>query len=599
MRPRHATTIPVLVLTASLAFAETTGLVPLTDLGSDPYHGFPGGLYPGGDDAPPQPHLDAALACATEIVPRDAAGNPAPAGFIAMIAVGMSNTTHEFAVFERDQDRNRARNARVVILDSGLGGQDASTIADPAASYWQVLDRRLAALELTPAQVQVAWLKEAEAGPPNDFPGHAIALREDLERIANNLHDRYPNLKLCYVSSRTYGGYATGSLNPEPQAYESGFSVKWLIEDQILGDPGLNHGQLASPVRAPLLLWGPYLWADGTKPRSDGLVWHRADFETDGTHPSPAGEQKVGNLLGAFFAADATAAAWWPARGDSLVTTIEVTDDAHVSAGDAAGNFGAAVQLVQVGSATPSNVYLAFDAATVARPVVMSKLSLRVVQGGGGRASLVPDAGFSETGITWSNAPAIGSAIVDMPQSSRDGTIGASVTDEFSADTDGRFAVALSALTGGQQTYWSGEGGQPPRLVLVVACPFDGDGDGLGDACDCAPADPSAFAVPDEIDGLRWVGSELLSWDAEAVLSGSGTRYEVMRGDLGGVSDLGPGPEDVCVAADIAETETTDPSPLPAADSGFFYLVRARNTCGASRWETATSGEDRATAPCQ
>ena len=98
---------------------------------------------------------------------------------------------------------------------------------------------------LTTAQVQTAWLKEANANPPDDFPGHALELRDDLETIANNLHDRFPRLRLCYLSSRTYGGYAKTPLNPEPQAYESGFSVKWLIEDQI--DAGAA-GQRIEPL---------------------------------------------------------------------------------------------------------------------------------------------------------------------------------------------------------------------------------------------------------------------------------------------------------------------------------------------------------------
>jgi hypothetical protein len=52
---------------------------------------------------------------------------------------------------------------------------------------------------------------------------------------------------------------------------------------------------------APWVAWGPYLWADGTTPRSDGLIWQRSDFRSDGTHPSPAGIAKVGTALLTFF----------------------------------------------------------------------------------------------------------------------------------------------------------------------------------------------------------------------------------------------------------------------------------------------------------
>jgi hypothetical protein len=50
--------------------------------------------------------------------------------------------------------------------------------------------------------------------------------------------------------------------------------VRWLIQDQIEGDAALNYDASRGPVKAPLLMWGHYLWADGTTPRqSDGLVW--------------------------------------------------------------------------------------------------------------------------------------------------------------------------------------------------------------------------------------------------------------------------------------------------------------------------------------
>ena len=33
---------------------------------------------------------------------------------------------------------------------------------------------------------------------------------------------------------------------------------------------------------APWAAWGPYLWANGTEPRSDGLTWPREDFTGGG-----------------------------------------------------------------------------------------------------------------------------------------------------------------------------------------------------------------------------------------------------------------------------------------------------------------------------
>jgi len=583
--------------------AQTTGLVPLTDLGPGYYNGFQGGLYPGGTNVAPPAHLAAALQMSAQVVPRDAAGNPDPNGFIVFIAIGMSNTTHEFAVFERNEDANPGRNARVVLMDTALGGQSAAEIIAPGASYWNVVQQRLTAAGLTAAQVQVAWLKEADAQPSDNFPVHAQVLRDELESIANNLNATFPNLRLCYLSSRTYGGYAQpGTLNPEPQAYESGFAVKWLIEDQINGDPGLNYGASPLPVLSPLLFWGPYLWADGTNPRSDGLTWLISDFENDHTHPSPAGEEKVAGLLSAFFAGEPTASSWWPVQPDAALVTVNARDDAYVSAASPGTNFGQAAQLLALGGASPVNTYLAFEAGPAGTVAALAKLSLRVIQSGGGRVSLVDDTTWSEGTIVYTGAPPIGPALVEMPQSSRDGTIAAQVTGSVNSDADGVLAFALTTPASSQTSYHSREAGQPPRLVLVVpsAClgTPDSDGDGHPDGCDCDPGDPGAFAAPGEMRGLRWVDGSTLAWDSAAAIAGTGTRYDVLAGDLAEVSLPYTGSGDVCLADDLAATGIADTTPSPPPGSGLFFLVRAANVCGQGPYRTSIGGEDRASTAC-
>ena len=68
-------------------------------------------------------------------------------------------------------------------------------------------------------------------------------------------------------------------------------------------------------MKSPLLLWGPYLWADGTTPRkSDKLVWLREDLSGDGVHPSDSGRQKVAKMLLEFFATDPLAKRWFVKR---------------------------------------------------------------------------------------------------------------------------------------------------------------------------------------------------------------------------------------------------------------------------------------------
>lgn len=120
----------------------------------------------------------------------------------------------------------------------------------------------------------------------------------------------YPNLRVAYLSSRTYGGYSR--RHPEPESFETAFAVRWVIQDQIAGKPELNVDSTVGAVNAPLVLWGPYLWANGTTPRkADMLVWKRADFVSDGVHPSESGRRKVADMLLEFFKGDSSASSWF------------------------------------------------------------------------------------------------------------------------------------------------------------------------------------------------------------------------------------------------------------------------------------------------
>jgi len=297
-----------------------TGLVPLTELEKGDYKGESGGLYGNGQNTPLADHLKAAQAEAAKVQPLDAEGKPAADGKIALVSIGMSNTSQEFARFKEVADADPEKSPRVVVVNGAQGGQDAAAWANPEPlaqgrpDVWGVLETRLKEAGVAPAQVQVIWLKQALIQPARlgQFPDHARKIEEDVIPALNRLKARYPNLRIAYLSSRIYAGYATTALNPEPYAYEGAFAVRWLIQAQIKGDPRLNYLPERGEVKAPLLLWGPYLWGDGVKPRkADGLVWKREDLGPDGTHPSDSGRQKVADLLLTFFKTDATARPWF------------------------------------------------------------------------------------------------------------------------------------------------------------------------------------------------------------------------------------------------------------------------------------------------
>jgi hypothetical protein len=288
----------------------SVGLTPLTELGAGGYRSQRGGLYPDGGNMPPAAHLDAGLALARAVGPLDADGRPSAAGRFAFVSIGMSNTTQEFSTFKPLADADPLRHRSLVIVDGAQGGMTAADWANPGCSCWTELASRLRAAGVSAAQVATAWIKLADAQPSDGWPAYAQRLRSETETILQHLVSRFPNLRLAYLSSRIYAGYATTSLNPEPYAYESAFAARWVIEDEINGMLRFED----SARSAPWLAWGPYLWADGMVARKDGLTWACADFGDDGTHPSTSGRQKVAQRLLDFVHSDPTARQWYLAR---------------------------------------------------------------------------------------------------------------------------------------------------------------------------------------------------------------------------------------------------------------------------------------------
>jgi hypothetical protein len=301
-----------------------SGLVPLTQMkAGDKYKEFEGGLYGSGSNEPPAAHRRLANAAAEKIVLLDGEGKPSAKGRIVLMSIGMSNTTQEFSRFVQSATADREKSGTVQIVDAAQGGKDAAAWtkdAGPAGQgnpVWVEADRRLNAAGVTPQQVQVVWIKQALAGAGRfgEFPAHARALQDHLKEILVLAKARYPNLRIAYLSSRIYGGYAHTQLNPEPYAYEGAFAVQWTIRDQISGDPKLNADPAKGDVLAPVALWGPYLWADGVHGRkSDALEWKPEDLAGDGTHPSNSGREKVAQQLLQFFKTDPWSRPWFVAK---------------------------------------------------------------------------------------------------------------------------------------------------------------------------------------------------------------------------------------------------------------------------------------------
>jgi hypothetical protein len=244
-------------------------------------------------------------------LPLDADGKPAKDGKIGLVSISMSNATQEYSMFKQIADKDEMKSPRVAIVDCAQGGQAMAQWVDPKAKAWVEADRRLEAARVSPNQVQIVWVKLANVGPRGELAEHGKKLEKDTLAVLQNCKARFPNLRIAYLGSRIYAGYATTALNPEPYAYEGAFVVRWLIQDRIKGNADLSFAD----GKAPLLLWGPYLWGDGTTPRqSDQLIWERKDLAGDGTHPSQSGREKVANMLLTFFKTDPLASTWFVKR---------------------------------------------------------------------------------------------------------------------------------------------------------------------------------------------------------------------------------------------------------------------------------------------
>lgn len=490
--------------------------VPLTDLGAGLYQGHIGGLYPGGANVPPTQHLEAGLWAAAAVVPRDASGAPHADGLVGVLSIGISSFGQEWRELTWRIDREALVDGSIVMVQGALNGAFSNRMRDPAFSAWDMIDQKLRAAGVAPQQVQVAFVELTRIDEPvPPFPRHAEDYRDDLREVVRLLHDRFAHLRVAFVFPVAYAGNSVLSDKQEPRSYEQGFGVKWLIEEQLLGDPRLEFDPWRGLVEAPLLLYGPYLWCNGDVPRSDGFVMQRDDFELDGLHPSVSGEKKLGDLLEGFLTHDPVARALFAPRTGRVRLSVPIEADAWLAAGQPNATLGTGDGL---------RVFHPGDRALVrARlPLVVghvrhAKLALEPVDRCNlVRALRVTDSTWSEATVTDSNAPPfelVGSPALGMTSA---GTLAERVvTDSVqAAASSGVPDTPVSIGLVGDPSlspshFYAHESGRPAWVALNVD---DADG---GVAAFCP--------------GLRHSGGQrtLLGWSGAPSLAGGALVFHV------------------------------------------------------------------------
>jgi hypothetical protein len=131
-------------------------------------------------------------------------------------------------------------------------------------------------------------------------------------------------------------------------------------------------------------------------------------------------------------------------------------------------------------------------------------------------------------------------------------------------------------------------------LTVPNAAQADGDGDGAGDACDCAPTDAGAFRVPGEVGNMTFAGDNVsLMWDSAVPGAGTNTFYDVLKTP----NPSQPGPADICLSSGFPGAMQSDMSAPPLGGVS-YYLVRARNACGAGTYGYWSNGVERTLTAC-
>lgn len=122
----------------------------------------------------------------------------------------------------------------------------------------------------------------------------------------------------------------------------------------------------------------------------------------------------------------------------------------------------------------------------------------------------------------------------------------------------------------------------------------DGDLDGVGSSCDCAAADGGAYGVPVELGTVTVAKTGILmtlSWPA-SMGAGSGASYDIVTGSIAALRTAGGYSGAACLVRMHGAATFTDPRIDPPTGVGYYYLLRARTTCGGGTYGNSDETPD-------
>lgn len=301
---------------------DSLGALPLVDLGVGYYMGYQGGLFPGGSNTDPNPHLNNGKNISKAIKPLNASGivdyiN----GEVSLIGIGpsvASDPYNEWKETQNDLDWPGV-NPCLNVKGNFIGGKSVADMLDIDGTYWASFLAGLDSKNIDPLQVQVAWMLLVSSTDSNDVNYYVDTVTNQYIQVLHNLQTLCPNLQEVFISGIHYTGYTSPEHKRydyliEPYGYWSNLVVKNVISLQINGDTRLTYSGVGKV--APFITWGPYFWADGVTPRAyDGLLWSCDNFRDDtiggGFHLKDTFKFKEGDLIDSFFINNPVAKIWY------------------------------------------------------------------------------------------------------------------------------------------------------------------------------------------------------------------------------------------------------------------------------------------------